>query len=506
MTETSSAAMERHVTISLRRLVVRDAVKGIAPEVLWRYFDMISQIPRGSGNEAAIQTALENLAKEKGLAARRDAVGNLVVVIPATAGCASSPTVVLQGHTDMVCEKNNDSNHNFEKDPIDLVRNGDWLTAKGTTLGADNGVAVAAALALTDDPPEKHGKLELLFTVDEERGLTGAGGIESHMLTGKIMLNLDSEEEGFVTIGCAGGGDTRIRVRCVKGELPAGWETMKVSITGLKGGHSGIDIHENRGNSLRLMGRFLDRVRTEAGGLRIFSLGGGSKRNAIPREAFCELAVPAGGRAKAEGVRGIVAGELKVEFGATDPKLEVLLGEVSGSGKPFTKDTTDKLVALLLTIPTGVIAMNRKIVGLVDTSTNLGVVEANGDVLEFVSCSRSSIGSALEAVRESLRVLGESVGVEAVLEGSYPGWNPNLESPLLATFKNVHKRVTGSDVKVMAIHAGLECGLLGKKFPGMDMISIGPDMDGVHSPDERLSISSTERFYHLLKATLVELA
>ncbi|MFC1611062.1 aminoacyl-histidine dipeptidase [Myxococcota bacterium] len=487
---------------------MREALEGLDPKPLWHYFDMISQIPRCSGNEEQIQAALEKLGKEKGLDTRRDKVGNLVIVIPPTRGCESSPTVVLQGHTDIVGEKNSDSNHDFDNDAIVIVRDGDWLTADGTTLGGDNGVAVAAALALIDDPPKKHGQLELFFTIDEERGLTGAGNVEAHMLNGRVLLNLDSEEEGFVTVGCAGGGDTRFRLVCNRDQLPSGWETMRLWVKGLKGGHSGIDILENRANSIHTLGRLLDRVRREAGGLRLLALNGGSKRNAIPREAWCVVGLPAGGRNRAKALVETVETELKAEFGATDPKLELVLEAAPPDAPiaPFTQQDTDRIVALLVTTPTGVLAMNRDIGGLVDTSTNLGVVEMRDDTLHFVSCTRSALSSARDAVRGSLRVLGESMGASVELEGSYPGWNPNLDSKLLAVFKHVHEKVTGKPPEVMAIHAGLECGILGERFEGMDMISFGPDMDGVHSPDERLSIPSTQRFYDLLKAVLVELA
>jgi dipeptidase D len=468
---------------------------------------MISQIPRCSGNEEAIQGALETLARDKGLETRRDGVGNLVIVVPAAAGCESSPTVVLQGHTDMVCEKNSDSSHDFSKDPIDVVRDGEWVTAKDTTLGGDNGIAVAAALAMIDDPPAKHGPLELLFTVDEERGLTGAGGIEPHMVTGKLLLNMDSEEEGFVTVGCAGGGDTRMVLSPVREPLASGWEMVHVVVRGLAGGHSGIDIHENRANSIRCLARVLDRTRAALGDLRLVTFRGGSMRNAIPREAFAVVALPSGQRPDAEAVCREVQGELEAEFGATDPGLAVTLEEAPAGvpSEPWTQKDTAAMLTLALATPTTVIAMSRDIAGLVETSTNLGVVEMRDDQLHFVSCTRSSLSSARDQVRQSLRALGEAVGAAVAFEGSYPGWNPNLESPLLATFKQVHQQVAGKEPEVMAIHAGLECGILGERFEGMDMISFGPDMTGVHAPGEKLSIPSTQRFYALLKALLEKL-
>jgi dipeptidase D len=469
---------------------------------------MISQIPRCSGEEEAIQSALEALARDKGLETRRDKVGNLVIVVPATAGCESSPTVVLQGHTDMVCEKNSDSSHDFSTDPIDVACDGEWVTANGTTLGGDNGIAVAAALAMIDDPPAKHGPLELLFTVDEERGLTGAAGVELHMVTGKLLLNMDSEEEGFVTVGCAGGGDTRMVLSPVREPLAPGWETAHILVKGLAGGHSGIDIHENRANSIRCLARVLDRVREALGDLRLVTFRGGSMRNAIPREAFSVVAFPAGRRPEVEVVCREVQADLEAEFGPTDPGLAVIVEEAPADApsESWTQKDTAAVLTLALATPTTVIAMSRDIAGLVETSTNLGVVEMREEQLHFVSCTRSSLSSARDQVRQSLRALGEAVGAEVAFEGSYPGWNPNLESPLLATFQRVHQQVTGKEAEVMAIHAGLECGILGERFEGMDMISFGPDMTGVHAPGEKLSVPSTQRFYALLKALLEELA
>jgi len=485
---------------------VSSAFVGLEPKVLWNYFDAVSQIPRCSGKEERILAYLAELGARRKLTVRRDKVGNLVIALPATAGCESKPTVVLQGHVDMVCEKNRDVAHDFDTQGIEVVRDGDWLTAKGTTLGGDNGVALAAMLALLDEPPHKHGPLELLFTVDEERGLTGAGGIEPHMLKGRVMMNLDSEEEGFVTVGCAGGGDTVLTLEGRREDLLAGWERAQLSVRGLVGGHSGMDIISNRANALRCLGRALDRLGRELGGLRLCALEGGSKRNAIPREASAALALPAGGRARAAQVLERVVADLKAEFSPTDPGLALVLEEGAATARPFDAATTTRALTLLLALPTGVLAMSRGIAGLVETSTNLGVVEAEGDKLRFVSCTRSSVGPALEGVRQGLRVLGEAVGAAVVQEPAYPGWNPDLTSKLLATFKRVHREVTGKEPQVMAIHAGLECGILGERFPGMDMISFGPDLKGVHAPGEKLSIPSTGRFFSLLKSLLEALA
>ncbi len=486
---------------------MQEAFQGLEPEALWRYFDLVASIPRCSGKEEKIREAVKKIGREKGLEVREDKVGNIVLAVPASPGQESSPTVVLQGHLDMVCEKNRDVDHDFETQGIRVLRDGEWLTADGTTLGADNGVAIAAALALLDDPPGKHGPLELLFTVDEERGLTGAGGIEPHMLKGRILLNRDSEGECYVTVGCAGGGDTLVEIEGKRQEAPKGWETFQIHVLGLTGGHSGIDILENRANSLKCLARVLDRAAREAGGFLLHSLEGGSKRNAIPREALAVVSFPAGAAAKVEKAAREVEGELKGEFGPTDPGLEVKVGPAEGDPpKPFGEETGKAIVRLILGTHSGVYAMDRNITGLVETSNNLGVAETKGDVVSLVNCTRSSIHSALEAARAGLRALGEAAGGKVTLEPAYPGWKPNVDSPLLGLFKRVHKEVTGKEPVVMAIHAGLECGILGEHFPGMDMISFGPDMKAVHSPDEKLSIPSTQRFFKLLKALLEALA
>ncbi len=487
---------------------MREAFYGLEPKSLWHYFDIISGIPRCSGKEEKVRQAILDIASKKKLETRTDKAGNVVVILPASKGCESSPTVVIQGHMDMVCEKNEATDHDFETQGIEVIRDGEWLRAKGTTLGADNGVAVAAALALIDDPPEKHGELELLFTVDEERGLTGASRIEPHMLKGRLLLNLDSEEEGFVTVGCAGGGDTIIQFDGEREELPEGFTSATITVKGLAGGHSGIDIHENRANAIKCIGRILERIAGEAGDVLIHSIDGGSKRNAIPREAKARIAFPQ--EKLSQVAKGVVSAEreLKDEFKETDPGLLALMEEKPDgfSVKPFNLDSSKKILYLILASPSGVIAMDRNIPGLVETSNNLGVLETTGDTVKFLHCTRSSIKTALEATRSMLKALGMLAGAKVTLEEPYPGWKPDLSSRLLQRFKQVHKEVTGKEPEVIAIHAGLECGILGERFEGMEMISFGPEMEAVHSPDERLNIPSTQRFFKLLKKLLEALA
>ncbi|MCK5800560.1 MAG: aminoacyl-histidine dipeptidase [Deltaproteobacteria bacterium] len=477
----------------------------LEPQALWKNFAMLCRTPRCSGNEGPVREAVLAIAKERGLKARQDAVGNVVVCVPAAKGCEAWPIVVLQGHLDIVCEKNGSFEHDFTRDPIPVERDGDWIVARETTLGADNGVAVAAGLALLDDAPSRHGPLELLFTVDEERGLTGASGIGADMLKGRILLNLDSEEEDVVTVGCAGGGDTILELPLAREAIPAGFETHRLVVDGAIGGHSGCDIHHNRANALRCLGRVGDTLASACGGLRLGAVDGGSMRNAIPREASALVAFSADELPLARDVCEKATAEFAVEFGATDPELKVHLEVVDASPETlYDAKTTQRVLTILLATPTGVLAMNRDLPDAVETSTNLGVASETegGGALRVVNCTRSSIGTALEGARQGLRSLGLALGAKVELEASYPGWIPNLSSSLLATFKGVHEAVTGKAPEVMVIHAGLECGILGEHFPGMEMISIGPTMEGVHAPGERLSIGSTQRFYSLLKATL----
>ena len=485
---------------------MHQALKGAEPGPLWKYFSLIASIPRCSGAEAPLRQALGDLAEGRGLTTRQDQVGNLVIVIPAKPGCEAWPKVVLQGHLDMVCEKNAEVDFDFERDGIALRREGEWLMGSGTTLGADNGIALAAALALLDDPPAQHGQLELLFTVDEERGLTGATEIGPEMVEGRLLLNLDSEEEGTVTVGCAGGGDTIVKLPLVRATLPESWIVLEAKVSGASGGHSGLDIVKHRANALRCLGRWLRVIEGQGRGLRLVRLAGGNKRNAIPREASACFALPAYEPGLAAERTALLQQELLAEYGETDPQINLSLRQVAERPTAaFDATTSANAMRLLLALPSGVCAMSRAVVGQVETSTNLGLVEECGEVLSFVCCTRSSLGPALEAVREQLVAVAELAGARAEREPAYPGWAPRIDSPLLAHFKRVHAELIGHEPEVTTIHAGLECGLLGEHFSGMEMISFGPTMCDVHSPDERLSIPSAARFFALLKGLLTSL-
>jgi dipeptidase D len=476
------------------------------PKHLWTQFDKIRSIPRPSGHEEKVREYFLAFASERNLEAKTDSAGNVVVKIPATPGHENAPTVVLQGHMDMVCEKNKDVEFDFLKDPIELEVEGDWLTAKGTTLGSDNGVGLAAALALADDDAAVHGPLEVLATVDEETGLTGAAQLDASMLSGETLLNLDTEEIAAVYIGCAGGGDSTITLPIRTEPVPADYETIHVKVAGLRGGHSGVDIHEQRGNAVKSLARLL-RKASRSQSLRLVSFEGGGVHNAIPREASADCVV---GGSELDGVKNAIEAEAedtRAELAAIDPgfKVEVLTGQARAT-EMVDRKSHDTLLNLLLAIPHGVDTMSYEVPGLVETSNNLASVWWRDGNAVIGTSSRSSTASALEAIRGRIRAAAELAGAKVEEGDSYPGWKPDLSSKALEITKNTYERVFGKAPEVKAVHAGLECGIIGEKVPGMDMVSFGPQIEWPHSPDERINIPSVAQFYTLLKEVLKELA
>jgi dipeptidase D len=482
------------------------SLSGLEPKSVWKHFDKIRSIPHCSGHEAKLAEYLVVYAKGKGLEAEKDATGNVVIRVPATPGHESAPTVVLQGHMDMVGEKNSDVVHDFAKDPIQLEFQGEWLKAKGTTLGADNGIGLAAALSMIDSPEAVHGPLELLFTVDEEVGLTGAGKLKPGFVKGGMMMNLDSEELGAVYIGCSGGGDTTLKLPVEFIDAPAGTKGFVLRVTGLRGGHSGIDINEQRGNAIKILARCLWKA-SRMQPVHLAGLRGGNKRNAIPREAEAEIMVLETAVDDLSGIVGEEAARVADELGGREVNLVVRLAPSERSfGRVMDEKSQRTLLDLALALPHGVEAMSYDIPGLVETSNNLATIATGGDEVAVGLSTRSSISSALRALRERIRSIAELAGASVEENEPYPGWKPNLESKLLAVVKAVHMRELGSEPQLKAIHAGLECGIIGEKFPGMDMVSIGPWIEHPHSPDERVNIASVEKFWKLLKAVLAELA
>lgn len=482
------------------------ALETLEPRLIWRHFEEMTKIPHGSGNEKAMADYVSGYARKKGWEVEKDRAGNLVVRVPATAGHQSAPTVVIQGHMDMVCEKNSDVAHDFLKDPLRVRVSGDWVTAEGTTLGADNGIGMSAALAAAEDESVVHGPLDLLFTVDEEVGLTGAGKVGKDMLKGRVMLNLDSEEIGVFTVGCAGGGDTTIRLPITWRNPARGAVALRVQVMGLKGGHSGIDIHEQRGNANRVMGRVLNRAAQKAK-VHLASMKGGSKRNAIPRECEAVVVVPKDERRAFTNAVSKEEAVVKAELSKIDPGLRVAVSAVKESPKRvLDRDSMAKVLQLLLALPHGVEFMSYEIEGLVETSTNLATVDLESRAVVVGMSTRSSVVSALETLRDRIDAAAALAGAKTERNKPYPGWQPNLASNILKVAKDVYRREFNEEAKVEACHAGLECGILGEKFDGMDMISFGPTIQNPHSPEERVNIPSVTKFWGFLKAVLADLA
>jgi dipeptidase D len=482
------------------------SISGLEPKYLWKHFDKIRSIPHCSGHEEKLGEYLIAYAKAKELEVAKDASGNVLIRVPASPGHEGAATVVLQGHMDMVCEKNSDVSHDFSKDPIQLEFQGEWLKAKGTTLGADNGIGIAAALATIEAKDIPHGPLELLFTVDEEVGLTGAGKLKPEFVKGRMLLNLDSEELGAVYIGCAGGGDTTLKLPLSFVDTPAGTKGYVLRVTGLRGGHSGIDIHEQRGNAIKVLARCL-RKASHTQPVHLVSMRGGNKRNAIPREAEAELMVLETAIDDLSGIIGEEAARIAEELGGRETNLSIKIasGERS-SGRIMAADSQSALLNLLVALPHGVFSMSYDIPELVETSNNLATIATGGDEAVIGLSTRSSIASALHSLRDTIRTVAELAGAAVEENEPYPGWKPNLDSKLLAVVKSVHAREFGTEPAFKAIHAGLECGIIGEKYPGMDMVSFGPWIEHPHSPEERVHIPSVETFWKLLKAVLAELA
>jgi dipeptidase D len=474
------------------------ALEGLKPELVWKYFAEVSRIPRGSKNEAAVGRYVLSIAKKLGLAAKTDASGNIVVRKPASTDGRHTRSIALQGHLDMVCEKNKDTVHDFLKDPIELIRKDNLLMANGTTLGADNGIAVAAMLAIMEDRSIEHGPLELLFTVDEETGLTGASNLASDLLESRVLLNLDSEEEGELFVGCSGGKDTHATWKIVFDESPAKFAAVQIKVAGLRGGHSGLEIDKGRGNAIKIMNRALHALDTL--GARLVTIEGGNKHNAIPRECESVLMVPSQKVEEAKRLIGEVNAMVKAELSSVEPDLLVSLIVIASrkKWKVMKKGDQRKLLQTLSALPHGVIKMSADIPGLVETSTNLAVIKTAKTSVKVVTSQRSSVASELSEIAHTVSSIFGLGGASVESGDAYPGWKPNMGSAILQTAKSAYRSLYGKDPQVKAIHAGLECGIIGERIPGMDMVSFGPTLQGAHSPEERLYIDTVEKFWDFL--------
>lgn len=472
--------------------------KDLKPAALFGYFEEICQVPRPSKKEEKIIAYLKNFGEKHSLETQVDEAGNVLIKKPATAGMENRKTVVLQSHVDMVCEKNNDVEHDFLNDPIETVIDGDWLTAKGTTLGADNGIGVATALAVLTDDTLQHGPIECLFTVDEETGLTGAFALQEGFMNGDILLNLDSEDEGELFIGCAGGVDSVGEFSYTEVEVPAGYFCCKVAVKGLKGGHSGGDIHLGRGNANKILNRFLTQTAARYD-MYLCEIDGGNLRNAIAREAHAVIAIPEAYKHNVRTDLNIFAAEVGAEYAVADPDLELVLESEEFCKTAIDRDTTKRLLQTIYALPHGVFAMSQDIEGLVETSTNLASVKMkSGNLIVIATSQRSSVESSKQDIANMVRIVFEMGGAKVSHGDGYPGWKPNPNSEILKIAIDSYKRLFGVEAKVKAIHAGLECGLFLNKYPSLDMISFGPTLQGVHSPDERMLIPTVEKFWNHL--------
>lgn len=477
------------------------SVKNLKPESLWTIFYELTQIPRPSKMEGKAVEYAKEFGEKLGLDTIVDKTGNVIIKKPATPGYENRAGVILQAHLDMVPQKNSDKVHDFEKDPIEAVADGDWVRAQGTTLGADNGIGVAAALALMESKDAEHGPLEVLLTVDEETGMTGAFALESGLLDGSILLNLDSEDEGELYIGCAGGMNTSARLSYIEENTPAGMTGFKLEIKGLKGGHSGLDIHLGRGNANKLMNRFLWEVCSKFDA-RVSSLEGGSLRNAIPRESFAWIAVP---DANTEEFKKSVKDFdllFKNEFKGPEPDISLSASESDAPALIMEKNAQDKMLKMVYGIPNGVMRMSSDMPGVVETSTNLAIVTAKEGEVNALCLIRSSVDSAKFSVGNMTQAVMELAGAQVSHDGTYPGWKPNVDSPILNTMKNVYENRYAKVPEVKVIHAGLECGIIGDAYPDLDMISFGPTIRFPHSPDEKVNIETVGKFWDFLKETL----
>ena len=479
------------------RRVAADAFARLEPAGFWAHFAALTRIPRPSHEEEQVAAHVAAWARAGGFASRRDDAGNLVVAVPATAGREDAPTVILQGHLDMVCEREPGSPYDPREGRIHAVRDGGWLRAEGTTLGADDGVAIAAMLALAeagDDAP--HGPLELLMTVAEEVGLAGAQALDPALISGDVLLNLDSEEDGTLTIGCAGSEDHVLTLAAPREPLPPGAELLRVAVSGGRGGHSGGDIAAGRANAIKLLAHALH----GAGDVRLAALDGGASRNAIPRDAVVVVA--------GDGVRAAVAAAgaaARRTYGRTDPGIRIDVGPAAADAA-WSAAASARVLDLLALLPAGPLAMSPDFPGLVETSSSVGVAATADGTLTLRCLSRSSDGDALSVVRGQIEAAARLAGATYESLGSYPAWRPDPDAPLLATAGRVHTELFGAEPEISATHGGLETALIGAKRPGLQMLSFGPAIEGPHAPGERLHIPSAGRFMRLLRALLDELS
>ncbi len=472
----------------------------LQPQRLWHHFQSLCNIPHPSFHEAQIAEHVMAFARQHGLDCEQDTTGNVIIRKPATAGYEQAPGVILQAHLDMVPEKNSDTVHDFTQDPIQTCIDGEWMTARGTTLGADNGIGVAAALAVLESKEIVHGPLEALFTMTEESGMVGARGLQPDALRGDILLNLDTEEDGQLYIGCAGGARAYAKADYEQEAAPAGMAWRKVNLTGLCGGHSGCDIHLGRGNAIRLMVRLLRRL--EALGARISTLKGGGLVNAIPREAEAIIAIPEQTIVHCEALVDEYATLYRQELQMREPGLKLTIAETKAGSQVIPQNIQQQWLAALHACPGGVQRMSDALPGVVETSCNLGVLTIAEGTINVQMMPRSLVDSARDDMLDIIQGQFSLIGAECWHQNSYPGWQPNPESPALALMQSTYRKLFDKEPVIKVVHAGLECGLLSGIYPHWDMISFGPTIKFPHSPDEKVHIPSVGKFWELLQAGL----
>ena len=474
-------------------------IKDLEPKIVWEYFHEITQVPRPSKKESKIIKYIEDFAEKNKIEIKKDNAGNLLLSKPATKGYEKLPTVILQAHLDMVCEKNSNVKFDFDNDPIRTVVDGEWLRADGTTLGADNGIGIAAALAVISSESIEHGPIECLFTVDEETGLTGAKAVKKGFITGNILLNLDSEDEGEIFIGCAGGKGTTATFTYKATPASASNQYFRITVTGLKGGHSGCDIHKGLGNANKILARILYKLH-ENFNFNLVEINGGNLHNAIPREATAVIGTAPKNREPIRVMLNNFAADIENEYKRVDPDVKLIMETTDKPEKCLPGALKKKLIYSLLACPHGVKSMSHEIEGLVETSTNLASVKMIESTKIVIGTSqRSSVESAKTAIADQVASVFRLAGAKVEHGEGYPGWAPNPDSKILKVAQESYKKLFDKEAKIMAIHAGLECGLFLEKYPHLDMISFGPTLRGVHSPDERMEIKTVDLWWkHLV--------